>query len=126
MILHKFNIHDGYNILTVIVMILSYFIASIIEGSIMKIDELVGVMKMIFGTSSTSWQIYFLAMIITSTFELAFAGMVKYSQDPEIFEELDQVSVTNSRLNGESMKSINKSYGSDDSIKSESGASYTK
>lgn len=92
----------------------------------MKIDELVGVMKMIFGTSSTSWQIYFLAMIITSTFELAFAGMVKYSQDPEIFEELDQVSVTNSRLNGESMKSINKSYGSDDSIKSESGASYTK
>ena len=55
----------------------------------MKIDELVGVMKMIFGTSSTSWQIYFLAMIITSTFELAFAGMVKYSQDPEIFEELD-------------------------------------
>ena len=54
-IMHKFNIHDGYNILTVLLMVSAYFIASYIEGTIMKIDELVGVTYMIFGTSSTSW-----------------------------------------------------------------------
>lgn len=92
--MHKFSIHDGYNILTAIIMVLSYFIASIVEGQIMKIDELIGVTYILFGTSSTSWQIYFLAVAITSTFEIAFLGMVKYYQDPEIFEELDKSTVT--------------------------------
>ena len=51
-------------------------------------------------------------MAISSTFEIAFAGIMRYSQDPDIFDELEKSSVSNSRLFGESMKSINQSRGS--------------
>ena len=61
-------------------------------------------------------------MCIISTFEIAWANMVRYNIDPDIFEELDASSANDSRLNGASMKSINKTYGSDDSIHSEGRA----
>jgi hypothetical protein len=71
-ILHKFHIHDGYNISTICLMLIAYFIASWVEGSIMNIYELIGVNKILFGLTKISWLIYLLAISITSVFEIAF------------------------------------------------------
>ena len=75
--MHKFHIHDGYNLLTIGLMVLAYFIASVVEGEIMKITELIGVTRMLFVDSNISWLVYFLAITITSVFEFTFSNLVK-------------------------------------------------
>ena len=124
-ILHKFHIHDGYNILTIILMILSYFIAGAVEGKIMKINELIGVQDMLFTTGITCWQIYLLACAITSSFEVAFTNLMKLNVDDDLYEEIDQSSESGQRLNGASMKSINLTHSSEDE-QSEVTNSYQK
>ena len=61
---------------------------------------------MLFSYGFVSWQIYFLAIAITSSFEVAFTNLMKLNMDDDIFDELDRDSSAN-RQNGASMKSIN-------------------
>ena len=72
-------------------MILSYFIAARVEGDIMNITELIGVQDMLFG-GTICWQIYILALAITSSLEVAFTNITKLFKDSDLLDELDKSS----------------------------------